>query len=300
MSSATVAGVPAPATPKTVARTSQAQWRRIIRRFLKRPLAVIGLVLVVVFVTFAIVGPFLLPNPNTQDFNTLLQPPSLAHLLGTDDLGRDLLSRIASGARVSLMAGVMSTAIAMIVGISLGLLTGFYRGWFDVVFMRIIDVMLAFPFLIFAVGLAAILGASLTNVIIALGVSQIPEVVRIARGEAMALREQEFVSGAIADGARDLSIMARYIAPNAMSAFIVQATVAIPGAIIGEATLSFLGLGVQPPMASWGIMLTGAQQFLAQAPYLALFPGIAIALTTLGFNLLGDGLRDALDPKEKR
>jgi peptide/nickel transport system permease protein len=300
MSGATVAGAPAPAAPKTVARTSQAQRRRIIRRFLKRPLAVIGLVLVVIFVTFAIVGPFLLPNPNTQDFNTLLQPPSLGHLLGTDDLGRDLLSRIASGARVSLMAGVMSTAIAMIVGISLGLLTGFYRGWFDVVFMRIIDVMLAFPFLIFAVGLAAILGASLTNVIIALGVSQIPEVVRIARGEAMALREQEFVSGAIADGARDLSIMTRYIAPNAMSAFIVQATVAIPGAIIGEATLSFLGLGVQPPMASWGIMLTGAQQFLAQAPYLALFPGIAIALTTLGFNLLGDGLRDALDPKEKR
>lgn len=284
----------------TAPRKSQAQWRRVMRRFLKRPLAVIGLLLVIVFVLVAVFGPLLLPDPNEQDFATLLQPPSPAHLLGTDDLGRDVLSRIASGARVSLLAGVLSTAIAMVIGITLGVITGFYRGWFDVVFMRIIDVMLAFPFLIFAVGLAAILGASLTNVIIALGVSQIPEVVRIARGEAMAIREQEFVSGAVADGARDVTIMGRYIVPNAASAFIVQATVAIPGAIIGEATLSFLGLGVQPPMASWGIMLTSAQQFLAQAPYLALFPGIAIALTTLGFNLLGDGLRDALDPKEKR
>jgi peptide/nickel transport system permease protein len=295
--------------PKTVslktpvagaAKSPQSVTRRVIRRFLKRPMAVIGLVLVAVFVFVAVFGPLLLPDPNKQDFTMLLQAPSAAHLLGTDDLGRDVLARIASGAQVSLMAGVMSTALAMVVGVTLGLITGFYRGWFDVVFMRIIDVMLAFPFLIFAVGLAAILGASLTNVIIALGVSQIPEVVRIARGEAMAIREQEFVSGAVADGARDFRIIARYIAPNAASAFIVQATVAIPAAIIGEATLSFLGLGVQPPMASWGIMLTSAQQFLTQAPYLALFPGIAIALTTLGFNLLGDGLRDSLDPKEKR
>ena len=263
-------------------------------------MAVLGLGLVVTFVAFAVVGPFLLPDPNRQDFAAILQTPSMSHFFGTDDLGRDVFARIASGARVSLLAGVMSTAIALTIGISIGLITGFYRGWLDVVVMRITDVMLAFPFLIFAVGLAAILGASLTNVIIALAVSQIPEVIRIARGEAMAIREQEFVSGAIADGARDITIMARYIAPNAMSAFIVQATVAIPAAIIGEATLSFLGLGVQPPMSSWGIMLTGAQQYLAQAPYLALFPGIAIALTTLGFNLLGDGLRDVLDPKETR
>lgn len=261
---------------------------------------VIGLILVVSFVAFAIIGPFVLADPTKQDFNALLQAPSMHYLLGTDDLGRDVFARIAAGARVSLMAGVMSTAIALVVGISLGVLTGFYRGWIDLVMMRITDVMLAFPFLIFAVGLAAILGASLENVIIALAVSQIPEVIRIARGETMAIREQEFISGAVADGARDLSIMARYIAPNAMSAFIVQATVAIPAAIIGEATLSFLGLGVQPPMASWGIMLTSAQQYLARAPYLALFPGIAIALTTLGFNLLGDGLRDVLDPKEMR
>jgi ABC-type dipeptide/oligopeptide/nickel transport system permease subunit len=263
-------------------------------------MAVTGLILVVGFVLFALLGPILLTDPNQQDFSAILQTPSFAHLLGTDDLGRDVFARIANGARVSLMAGVMSTALALIIGITIGLITGFYRGWVDVVVMRIVDVMLAFPFLIFAVGLAAILGASLTNVIIALAVSQVPEVIRIARGEAMAIREQEFVSGAVADGARDGTIMFRYIAPNAMSAFIVQATVAIPAAIIGESTLSFLGLGVQPPMSSWGIMLTSAQQYLAQAPYLALFPGIAIALTALGFNLLGDGLRDVLDPKETR
>ncbi|WP_104135947.1 MULTISPECIES: ABC transporter permease [unclassified Cryobacterium] len=285
---------------KTVSSIPRPRWQRVVRRFARRPMAVTGLILVVGFVLFALLGPILLSDPNQQDFAAILQTPSLAHLLGTDDLGRDVFARIANGARVSLMAGVMSTALALIIGITIGLITGFYRGWVDVIVMRIVDVMLAFPFLIFAVGLAAILGASLTNVIIALAVSQVPEVIRIARGEAMAIREQEFVSGAVADGARDGTIMFRYIAPNAMGAFIVQATVAIPAAIIGEATLSFLGLGVQPPMSSWGIMLTSAQQYLAQAPYLALFPGIAIALTALGFNLLGDGLRDVLDPKETR
>ena len=288
------------AEPKAASGTPRPRWQRVTRRFARRPMAVTGLILVVGFVLFALLGPILLTDPNQQDFTAILQTPSFAHLLGTDDLGRDVFARIANGARVSLMAGVMSTALALIIGITIGLITGFYRGWVDVVVMRIVDVMLAFPFLIFAVGLAAILGASLTNVIIALAVSQVPEVIRIARGEAMAIREQEFVSGAVADGARDATIMFRYIAPNAMGAFIVQATVAIPAAIIGESTLSFLGLGVQPPMSSWGIMLTSAQQYLAQAPYLALFPGIAIALTALGFNLLGDGLRDVLDPKETR
>ena len=285
---------------KVASGTPRPRLQRVVRRFARRPMALTGLILVVGFVLFALFGPILLTDPNQQDFTATLQTPSVAHLFGTDDLGRDVFARIANGARVSLMAGVMSTALALIIGITVGLITGFYRGWVDVIVMRIVDVMLAFPFLIFAVGLAAILGASLTNVIIALAVSQVPEVIRIARGEAMAIREQEFVSGAVADGARDVTIMFRYIAPNAMSAFIVQATVAIPAAIIGEATLSFLGLGVQPPMSSWGIMLTSAQQYLAQAPYLALFPGIAIALTALGFNLLGDGLRDVLDPKETR
>lgn len=276
------------------------RWRLIVRRFVRRKMAVIGFVLVASFVLLAVIGPLISADPNEQNFEAVLQTPSVTHLLGTDSFGRDVFARIANGARVSLLAGVMATALAMTVGVSFGLLAGFYRGWVDLVIMRITDVMLAFPFLIFAVGLAAILGASLRNVIIALAVSQIPEFIRIARGETMGLREQDFVSGAVADGAGDLSIMARYIAPNALSVFIIQATVAIPTAILGEATLSFLGLGVQPPTASWGIMLTNAQQFLAEAPYLAIFPGVAIALTTLGFNLLGDGLRDVLDPKETR
>lgn len=291
---------PTAASPRKKGVRSQPQWRRLMRRFFRRPMAVIGLVLVVAFLLVAVIGPILAPNPDLQNYNVILQSPSAAHPFGTDDLGRDVLARIVNGAWVSLLAGVMSTAIALVIGITLGLITGFYRGWFDIVLMRIVDVLLAFPFLIFAVGLAAILGASLTNVIIALAITHVPAVIRIARGEAMSLRDQEFVSGAVADGARDFAIITKYIAPNAISAFIVQATVAIPAAIIGEATLSFLGLGVQPPMSSWGIMLTSAQQYLGQAPYLAIFPGLAIALTTLGFNLLGDGLRDTLDPKGHR
>jgi ABC-type dipeptide/oligopeptide/nickel transport system permease subunit len=290
-----VADAPAPARTVPASR-----WHRLRRRFLRRRLAVVGLVLVAGFVVLAVLGPLLTGDPEQQDFSTVLAGPSLAHPLGTDDLGRDVLSRIAHGAQVSLLAGVLSTVLAMLVGVPIGFLAGFYRGWLDPLVMRVNDVLLSFPFLVFAVGLAAILGASLRNVVIALAVAQIPAVVRIARGEALVLRDQDFVAGAIADGARDSTILARYILPNTLNVLIVQATVAIPGAIIGEATLSFLGLGVQPPTPSWGTMLTGAQQYLSQAPQLALFPGLAIALATLGFNLLGDGLRDVLDPRSAR
>lgn len=264
---------------------SSAPRRRVMRRFAKRPLAVIGLVLVIAFVMFAVLGPPLLPDPTLQDYAAVLQPPSVRHLLGTDDLGRDVLARVAAGARVSLIAGVASTAVAMVIGTVIGLFVGYYRGWLDVVLMRLVDVLLAFPFLIFAVGLAAIMGASLGTLILALGISRVPEVIRIARGETMAIRTQEYVGAAVADGTGDLAIVFRYIAPNAMSALIVQATVAMPAAILGEATLSFLGVGVQPPGASWGTMLTSAQQFLYQAPYLAIFPGIAIGFDHPGFQL---------------
>jgi ABC-type dipeptide/oligopeptide/nickel transport system permease subunit len=263
-------------------------------------MAVLGLVLVGGFVLLALVGPLLTMDPLNQDFAATLQGPSAAHLLGTDDLGRDVLARIAGGAQVSLMAGLVSTALAMAVGVPLGLFAGYYRGWLDGIVMRLNDVVLAFPFMIFAVGLAAILGASLGNVVLALAIGQLPAVVRLARGEALVLREQEFISGAVADGARPAAIVFRYLLPNSLNALIVQATVAIPVAIIGEAALSFLGLGVRPPTPSWGVMLTTAQQFLVQAPHLAIFPGLMIALATLGFNLLGDGLRDVLDPRSHR
>jgi peptide/nickel transport system permease protein len=273
---------------------------RLRRRFLRRPMAILGLVLVTLFLLLAIFGPLLTPDPLAQELTSAFASPSAHHLLGTDDLGRDELARLASGARVSLVAGVLSTALAFVVGVPIGLASGYFRGWLDEVVMRLNDTVLAFPFLIFAVGFAAIFGASLRNVVIALAIGLLPAVVRITRGEAMVLREQDFIGGAVADGARSGTIMFRYLLPNSVNALIVQATVAIPTGIVGEAALSFLGLGVQPPAPSWGLMLTSAQQFLVQAPQLAIYPGALIAVATLGFNLLGDGLRDVLDPKDRR
>jgi peptide/nickel transport system permease protein len=260
----------------------------------------IGLVLVLAFLVLATIGPLVTADPTAQDYSAVLQPSSLGHLLGTDDLGRDELAQVAVGARTSLQAGVLSTLLALVIGIPIGLVSGFYRRFLDPVLMRLTDVMLAFPFLVFAVGLAAILGPSLRNAIIALSFFYLPIVIRVTRGEVLVLREMDYVAAAIADGAGDVRIMFRYVLPGAAHALIVQATVGIPIAIIGEATLSFLGLGVQPPTPSWGVLLTNAQQFSEQAPWLAIWPGLMIALATLGFNLLGDGLRDVLDPRSKR
>jgi peptide/nickel transport system permease protein len=274
--------------------------RRLVRRFRHKKMAICGLALVILFLLLALIGPLVAQDYSTQNLDETFAGPSAAHWLGTDDLGRDVLGRLASGARVSLLAGVFATALSLAVGIPIGLVAGYYRGWTDSLLMRLNDTVMAFPFLIFAVGMAAILGPSLRNVIIALAVSHVPSVVRIVRGETMVLRRQEFVDAAVADGATDIAIMGRYVLPNLVNVLIVNATVAIPGAIIGEAALSFLGLGVQAPTPSFGTMLTGAQQFLTQDPLLAIVPGVAIALATLGFNLLGDGLRDVLDPRSKR
>lgn len=288
---------PGPALPVPPAR--QRRSRRLAKRFLRRRLSVFGLVVLVLIVALALFAP-LFGDPGANDFSAVLQPPSAQHLLGTDDLGRDTLARIAHGARVSMQAGVLATLLAMAVGVPLGLIAGYYRGWADLVISRFTDLLLAFPFLILAVGLAAILGPSLRNVVIALGISALPSFIRVTRGEVLGLREQDYVSGAIADGAGDARILRRYILPNAISPLLVQATVTIPEAIIGESVLSFLGLGVQPPTPSWGTMLSAAQSFLGQAPLLAVFPGVAIALAALSFNLVGDGLRDTLDPKATR
>lgn len=273
---------------------------RLWRRFRRRPMAMAGLVLVAAFVLLALVGPLVTGDPAAQDYMATLAPPSGSHPMGTDDLGRDALARIANGAQVSLQAGVLSTLLALVIGIPIGLVAGFYRRWLDPIVMRLVDVTLAFPFLVFAVGLAAIIGPSLKGVVLALGFSQLPAIIRITRGEVLAVREMDYVAAAIADGAGDGHIIFRYVLPNCASPLIVQATVAIPAAIIGESTLSFLGLGVQPPTPSWGVMLTTAQQYLSDAPWLAIWPGLMIALATLGFNLLGDGLRDVLDPRSAR
>ncbi len=288
---------PSPTLPVPPPR--QRRGRRLVKRFLRRRLSVFGLVILVLIVGLAVFAP-LFGDPETNDFDALLQPPSGEHPLGTDDLGRDTLARIAHGARVSMQAGVLATLLAMAVGVPLGRIAGYYRGWADLVISRTTDLLLAFPFLILAVGLAAILGPSLRNVVIALGISALPSFIRVTRGEVLGLREQDYVAGAVADGAGDARILRRYILPNALSPLLVQATVTVPEAIIGEAVLSFLGLGVQPPTPSWGTMLSAAQGFLTQAPLLAVFPGVAIALAALSFNLVGDGLRDVLDPKATR
>lgn len=275
--------------------------RRLRRRFLRRPAAVFGLVMSVFFVLIAVFAPLIAPYSAAEsDFGSLLTPPSTTYLFGTDELGRDLFSRVVFGARTSLVAGVLATVLAMIVAVPFGLVAGYYRGPIDTVIMRITDTLLSFPFLILAVGLAAILGPSLINAAIAIGLSAVPNLIRITRGEVLGVREEDYVEGAVANGANDAVILRRHILPNITNTLLVQATVLIPSAIIAEAILSFLGLGVQPPAPSWGVMLSSAQSYISQAPWIALWPGLAIVFATLSFNLLGDGLRDVFDPKAMR
>jgi peptide/nickel transport system permease protein len=279
-----------------------ARRRRLLRkRFLRRPMAVVSLFVIVVFVVTAIFAPYIAPESASKtDFNAVLAHSSWHHLLGTDFLGRDVFSRIVWGARASMQVGFLATLLAMLIAVPIGLAAGYYRGFLDTVVARTADVLLAFPFVILAIGLGAILGPSLTTATIALGIAGIPGKLRITRGEALALREADFVPAAIANGAGDLTILFRHILPNMASTLLVVATVSIPRAIIGEATLSFLGLGIRPPGASWGVDLHAAQSYIYQAPRLAVYPGIAIVLAALAFNILGDGLRDIFDPKTAR
>jgi len=286
-----------------VAVNPRARRRRLLRkRFLRRPLAVLGLAVALLFILVAIFAPWIAPySASETDFNATLAPPfTEGHILGTDELGRDMLSRLIWGSRASIQAGVLATALAILIAVPIGIAAGYYRGWIDPVIARLTDVLLAFPFLILAVGLAAILGPSLTNATIAIGLGAVPGLIRVARGEALGLREEDYVRAAVANGASDVAILGRHVVPNMSSTLIVQATVLIPAAIIGEAVLSFLGLGVQPPTPSWGVMLSDAQSYVSQAPRLAIFPGLAIFFCSLSFNLLGDGLRDVLDPRTTR
>jgi peptide/nickel transport system permease protein len=275
-------------------RSGRPWWRRL----LQRPPAVIGLVGVAVVIIAAIFAPLLSPySPLATTFQNVLAPPfSHGHLLGTDELGRDVLSRLIYGSQSTLEVGVLATGLALVVGVPLGLVSGYYRGPADMLAMRVTDVVLAFPFLVVAIGLAAIFGPSLRNVVIALGIAALPGFVRVTRAEAMALREQDYVQAAIVTGVRDRVILFRHLLPNMAGPVIVQASLTIPGAILGSALLSFLGLGVQPPTPSWGNMLATAQEYLFNDPWLAVLPGLAIFFTTLCFNLLGDGLRDLFDP----
>jgi peptide/nickel transport system permease protein len=265
----------------------------------RRPAALAGAAIVALFVLMAAGAPWIATtDPIRTDWAKIRKAPSWAHPFGTDDLGRDGFSRVVWGARISMQAGVFSILLAMAIGVPVGLVAGYYRGALDQVIMRLTDAWLAFPFLILAIGLVTILGPSLTNATLAIGLGATPTYIRLTRGLVLSTKEEDYVQGARALGAGDLRVMARHILPNVASAILVQATVAVPTAIIAEAVLSFLGLGVQPPAPSWGTMLNAAQQFLEQAPWMAYWPGLAIFTLALSFNLAGDGLRDVLDPRD--
>ncbi|MBW0449910.1 ABC transporter permease [bacterium M00.F.Ca.ET.228.01.1.1] len=272
---------------------------RALARFMRNRAAVFGALLVALVVAAALFAPWLTPyDPVQASFMTVRQAPSATHWFGTDELGRDVLSRLLFGARASLLAGVVSVGIAVVLGVPLGLLAGYFGKLVDGVISRIADALLSIPFLILAIALSAFLGPSLVNAMAAIGISAMPRFIRLTRGQAISVKAEEYVEGARAIGLDHARIIVRYILPNVLPPIIVQGSLTVASAIIAEASLSFLGLGQLPPAPSWGSMLNTAKDFVSQAPWMSIFPGIAIFLAVLGFNLLGDGLRDALDPRE--
>ena len=274
----------------------QRAWRRLRRR----RGAMLGLAVVLTFVLLAVFAPWIAPmDPIATSWSAIRKAPSAAHWFGTDDIGRDVLSRVIWGTRASLLAGVVSVSISLSLGVPIGLAAGFLGGWTDSLISRITDAFLACPFLILAIALAAFLGPSLTNAMIAIGVSATPVFVRLTRAQVINIRVEDYVEAARAVGNPPLRIALRHVMPNIAAPLIVQATLAIAAAVIAEASLSFLGLGQQPPAPSWGSMLNTAKNYVDNAPWMAVWPGLSIFLLVLAFNLVGDGLRDALDPRQR-
>jgi len=270
-----------------------------LRRLLARPAAVFGLTVIVVVTLVAVFAPWIAPqDPQATSWGAIRKAPSAAHWFGTDDIGRDVLSRVIYGARASLLAGVVSVLISLSIGVPVGLLAGYAGGKTDLLISRLTDALLACPFLILAIALAAFLGPSLTNAMIAIGISATPVFIRLTRGQALAVKAEDFILAARAVGNPPWRIAIRHVLPNVAPALIVQATLAIAAAVIAEASLSFLGLGQQPPAPSWGSMLNTAKNYVDNAPWMAVWPGLSIFLLVLSFNLVGDGLRDALDPRQ--
>jgi len=287
------------AAPTAVVR-SPGEWRRALRYLRKDIKVILGFIILSLLILTALLAPTLAPyDPNAQEYDLLL-PPSAQHLLGTDEFGRDLLSRLMAGARVSLLVGFAAVSLAVVVSVPLGLLAGYYGGWVDTIIMRYIDLQWAFPSLIIAVGLMAILGPGVGNVIVAVSLAYVDDFARLARGEVLALREEEFIVASRATGGSDFRIIFRHLLPNSLSPLIVQATISVSYAILAESTLSFLGLGVAITTPTWGLILSGARGFFTMAWWLAIFPGLAIMVTVLSINFIGDGLRDALDVKVSR
>ena len=291
--------VPIQLTPKALPRELSPA-RRALLRLMRRRGAMLGLAIVLAFVVIAFFAPLIAPqDPLQTSWSAVRKAPSAQYLFGTDEIGRDVLSRVIWGARASLLAGLVSVSIAMALGVPIGLLAGYMGGWVDGAISRFTDAMLAVPFLILAIALAAFLGPSLTNAMIAIGVSATPIFIRLTRGQVLSVKVEDFVEAARAVGNPHWRIALRHILPNILPPLIVQATLAIAAAIIAEASLSFLGLGQQPPAPSWGSMLNTAKNYVDNAPWMAVWPGVSIFLLVLSFNLLGDGLRDALDPRHK-
>ncbi len=258
----------------------------------------VGAALVAAFLLLTAAAPVLAPyDPVATDFANVLTPPSTRHPFGTDDIGRDILSRVIHGSRVSLQAGLFTVAVALLIGLPLGLAAGFFGGRVDDVLMRSLEAVLAFPTLVLALGITAILGPKLIHALFAIGIVFVPHFARLIRGQVLSVKENDFIAAARALGASDVRLVAWHVLPNCVAPLLVQSSFSISFAILTEAALSFLGLGTQPPTPSWGIMLSSGRGYLEQAPWLGAFPGLAIFLTVLGFNMLGDGLRDCLDPR---
>ncbi|MEG9295547.1 ABC transporter permease [Mangrovibacillus sp. Mu-81] len=275
-------------------------WKEAWKSFVKNKIALVGFCIVLFFVILAIAAPLIAPQGiNEQDLSKRLQAPSSEHWLGTDDFGRDILSRIIHGARISLWVGFFAVIGSAVAGSLLGIVAGYYGRWVDTIISRIFDIMLAFPSILLAIAVVAALGPSLRNALIAIAIINIPNFGRLIRSRVLSVKQEEYVMAAKAIGMKDSRILFSHVLPNSMAPIIVQGTLAIATAIIEAAALGFLGLGAQAPTPEWGKMLADARMFMLQAPWTMIFPGLAIMLTVLGFNLMGDGLRDALDPKMK-
>ena len=280
---------------------STTPWIDGLRRLRRNKIALFGLGVILFFILMAIFAPFLAPeDPLKQNLYNKSMPPSRGNLLGTDALGRDLMSRIIYGSRISLLIGIISVGLAMIIGVPLGVSSGYYGGMVDNIIMRIMEVILSFPSILLAIFIVATLGPGLRNTMIAVGLVAIPVYARITRASVLSVKEQDYVEAARALGGSDFRIMSRSIVPNSLSPLIVQSTLGMATAILDAAGLSFLGLGAQPPIAEWGAMLSDGRSLILSAPWVITFSGVAILLSVIGFNLLGDGLRDALDPRLKR
>ncbi|WP_201777910.1 nickel transporter permease [Ornithinibacillus contaminans] len=276
-------------------------WVDAIHRLVKSKTSVVGLVIILILIITALIAPLIAThNPIAQDIPNRYQPPTGENWLGTDELGRDIFSRIVYGTRISIQIGVIAVGISMIVGVTLGAIAGYFGRWVDQIIMRIMDIMMAFPSILLAIALVAVLGPSLRNAMIAVGIVGVPQFARIVRSAVLSVKETEFIEAARAIGGKHGRILLGHVLPNSLAPIIVQATLGIGTAILDAAGLSFLGLGAQPPSPEWGAMLSDGRAALQNAPWVVAFPGLAIFLFVLGFNLFGDGLRDALDPKLKR